>query len=56
MIIAVILSARADGHAQQMTEGEAAAQAVFVLLSHISVKLPISVGAFEVFNETCRGE
>lgn len=56
MILAVLLSARGDGDSKQVADAEAAVQAVAVLLSHLAVTLPITVGASEVFNETCRGE
>lgn len=56
MILAVLLSARGDGHQRQKVDAESAVQAVAVLLGHLANTLPISLGASEVFNETCRGE
>ena len=54
--MAVLLSARGDGHSRQVTDAEAAVQAVAVLLCHLAATLPITLGSSEVFNETCQGE
>lgn len=56
MLLAVLLSSRADNDIRQQEIAQMAVQAVSVLLRHIATALPIAMGAAEVFDETCRGE
>lgn len=55
MILAVSLSARSDGDTKIQEEAKTAAQAASIMLRHLGSVLPISQGAAETFDETCRG-
>ena len=56
LTIACELSARSDEDQRQIEEAIAPLQAASVTLRHLSTQLPITLGAAEVFDETCRGE
>lgn len=56
LLLACLLSARTDGDVRQEEEAGLAVHAAAVLLRHMAVILPITLGAAEVLDETCRGE
>lgn len=55
LILAGHISARTDGDAAHEAQTLPVLQACSGLLKQLALKLPIALGAAEVFDETCRG-